>query len=351
MYIDTAVVKHILANTNLSSRSLLNLIVCAPNLKKEWAFLEILSLQDGYVRAPLRKWSCYLRSKLMIWHQVWTSFTKFFTFKKGVTNTSLPDENTQTVKFSNSSLCTRRYLITGSQRLSNYWWASVISLGGLAFLLTGFAAFLNTSLFMFNQSKNISFLPQGLIMCFYGSLGLLFGIYLWCTILWGVGNGFNEFNKKQGVIRIFRWGLPGKNRRIDLVYKMEQVEGVRVELKEGINPRRTISLRLKATKNPRKRLNQATISDSIAGSGKESVASKGDAKTAISSKKASPSGSGFFDDARANATQSIKKDSIVSNSDISLTRIGQPIGLEDIESEASELARFLQVPLDSFYEI
>ena len=195
-------------------------------------------------------------------------------------------------------LVTRRYLITGAQRVSNYWWASVISLGGISFLLTGFAAFLQTDLFVFNQSKTITFFPQGLIMCFYGSLGLLFGVYLWCTILWGVGNGFNEFKKNQnqtvpnsdtlskertGVVRIFRWGLPGKNRRIDFLYRMQDVEGVRVELKEGVNPKRVISLRVKGKGN------------------------------------------------------------------IPLTRIGQPISLENIESEASELAQFLKVSLETSY--
>ena len=191
-------------------------------------------------------------------------------------------------------LVTRRYLITGAQRVSNYWWASVISLGGISFLLTGFAAFLQTNLFVFNQSKSIAFFPQGLIMCFYGSLGLLFGVYLWCTIFWRVGNGFNEFNKsevvpgsaqmsKGGVVRIFRWGLPGKNRRIDFIYKMQDVEGVRVELKEGVNPKRVISLRVKGKGN------------------------------------------------------------------IPLTRIGQPISLENIESEASELAQFLKVSLETSY--
>nr|YP_010732198.1 hypothetical chloroplast RF4 [Calidiella yingdensis]WDY13112.1 hypothetical chloroplast RF4 [Calidiella yingdensis] len=178
----------------------------------------------------------------------------------------------------------RRYLITGSQRLSNYWWASIILLGGSAFLLTGFASFLKTSFFLFNQSETISFFPQGLVMCFYGCLGLLFGIYLWCTIFWKVGNGFNEFNKKEGLVRIFRWGLPGRDRRIDLTYKLDQVEGVRVQLKEGINPKRTISLKIKGKGN------------------------------------------------------------------IPLTRIGQPIALQDIETEASELAQFLQVGLETSYE-
>lgn len=182
----------------------------------------------------------------------------------------------------NTKMLTRRYLITGSQRLSNYWWASIISLGGIAFLLTGFAAFLGQTFLIFHPSATLSFFPQGLIMCFYGSLGLLFGVYLWCTIIWSVGNGFNEFDKKQGNIRIFRWGLPGKDRRIDFSYQIEQVDGVRVELKEGINPRRTISLSLK--------------------------------------------GKGY----------------------LPLTRIGQPIALDDIETQASDLAQFLQVSLDTF---
>jgi hypothetical protein len=54
-------------------------------------------------------------------------------------------------------------------------------------------------------------------MCFYGSLGFLLSIYWWFLIFWNVGGGFNEFNKKEGFIRIFRWGYPGKNRKIDLV--------------------------------------------------------------------------------------------------------------------------------------
>lgn len=38
-------------------------------------------------------------------------------------------------------LITRRYMITGAKRISNYWWAFIVSFGGLAFLITGFASF------------------------------------------------------------------------------------------------------------------------------------------------------------------------------------------------------------------
>ena len=46
-------------------------------------------------------------------------------------------------------------------------------------------------------------------------------------------------------MRIFRWGLPGNDRRIDFIYKIKDISAVRVSLKEGVNPRRSISLLIK----------------------------------------------------------------------------------------------------------
>ena len=176
----------------------------------------------------------------------------------------------------------RRYMIIGERRISNYWWAFVISLGSLGFLLTGvtsyFAASTGQNSFLNNQT--VSFFPQGLLMSFYGSLGILLSLYWWFLIFWNVGGGFNEFNKKDGFIRIFRWGYPGKNRKIDLSYSLKDVEAIKVELKQGLDPQRTIYLRLKG------------------------------------------------------------------NREIPLTGIGQPLTLKDIEKQASELANFLQVSLE-----
>lgn len=226
-------------------------------------------------------------------------------------------------------LLTRRYLITGAKRTSNYWWALIVSLGGLAFLITGFASFLQKGILLFNQSKSISFLPQGLIMCFYGSLGLLFGFYLWCTIIWKVGDGFNEFNQTKGFVRIFRWGLPGKNRLVDFQYNIDEIEGVRVELKEGVNPRRVISLKMKGTDRrepfPRKgKQNKSARQLSI-----------GESWSSSASEKSTPNRS----------TKSLQRDAFL----VPLTRVGQPISLEKIESQASELAQFLRVSLESRY--
>nr|YP_009492190.1 hypothetical chloroplast protein RF4 [Pseudopediastrum integrum]AWI68803.1 hypothetical chloroplast protein RF4 [Pseudopediastrum integrum] len=179
----------------------------------------------------------------------------------------------------------RRYVIIGERRLSNYWWATIILIGAIGFLLTGISSYVGTTnnVFLsesFISNTNISFFPQGLLMCFYGSLGLLLSFYWWFLIFWNVGGGFNEFNKKEGIIRIFRWGYPGKNRKIDLSYTLKDVESIRVELKEGFDSQRTIFMTLKGKR------------------------------------------------------------------EIPLTGIGQPLTIQEIEKQASELANFLQVSLE-----
>ena len=117
-------------------------------------------------------------------------------------------------------------------------------------------------------------------MGIYGIAGLLLATYLWLAIVWDLGGGYNEFNRETSQIKIFRWGFPGKNRRIEIDCGTEDVQSVRVEIKEGLNPRRALYLRVKGRR------------------------------------------------------------------DIPLTRVGQPISLEELETQGAKLAKFLQVPLE-----
>ena len=158
----------------------------------------------------------------------------------------------------------RRYIISGARRFSNYWWGTIILLGGVGFLIAGISSYLGKDLFPPIQSKSILFFPQGLVMCFYGMLGVLFSLYVWFTLLWSIGSGFNEFNRKAGLVRIFRWGFPGKNRRIDICYPITDIEGIKVEWKEGLSPRRTIYMRLKGNREiPLSRVGEPTTLDQI----------------------------------------------------------------------------------------
>jgi hypothetical protein len=135
--------------------------------------------------------------------------------------------------------------VLGSRRTSNYFWASVIAIGGSGFLLSGISSYTQVNLLPFADPTQLIFLPQGLVMGLYGSAALLLALYLWLVILWDVGGGYNEFSKETGKIQIFRWGFPGKNRQVEFTCKTEDVQSVRVDIQEGFNPRRALYLRLK----------------------------------------------------------------------------------------------------------
>lgn len=172
------------------------------------------------------------------------------------------------------------YKVPGARRLSNYMWGIILTIGSSGFLLTGLSCYFNIPLLPFIKTNTIQFFPQGLVMSFYGILGLSLSLYIWLIILWDLGQGYNEFDLNKGEIRIFRWGFPGKNRKIELKYSVDDVQSIRVDIKEGLNPRRVIYLKLRG------------------------------------------------------------------NREIPLTRAGQPISIQELENQAAELARVLQVSLE-----
>jgi len=139
--------------------------------------------------------------------------------------------------------------VLGSRRFSNYWWATIVSLGSSGFLLAGLSSYFQINLLLVTDPTQLIFVPQGLVMGLYGVAGLLLSLYLWLVILWDLGGGYNEFNRDTGQMKIFRWGFPGKNRRIEIDAPIEDVQSVRVEIKEGLNPRRALYLRVKGRRD------------------------------------------------------------------------------------------------------
>ncbi|NRB06617.1 MAG: photosystem I assembly protein Ycf4 [Richelia sp.] len=135
--------------------------------------------------------------------------------------------------------------VLGSRRFSNYWWATIVTLGSLGFFLAGISSYLHTNLLFVTDPTQLIFVPQGLVMGLYGVAGSLLSLYLWLTILWDLGGGYNEFNRETGMVKIFRWGFPGKNRKVEINCPTQDVQSVRIEIKEGINPQRTLYLRVK----------------------------------------------------------------------------------------------------------
>ena len=136
----------------------------------------------------------------------------------------------------------RQDKIVGSRRVSNYFWGVFLALGGISFLLAGLSSYFKVNLLIIANPTELVFIPQGIIMAFYGSAALMISFYIFLTILWDVGGGYNEFNKEEKLVRIVRKGFPGKNRNIFLVYPFNNIKSIKLSIKEGLNPRRVILL-------------------------------------------------------------------------------------------------------------
>ena len=135
--------------------------------------------------------------------------------------------------------------IVGSRRFSNYFWSFFLLLGGLGFLLAGISSYLKINLLPFANPTDLVFIPQGLIMIFYGSLSIGISIYILMTVLLDVGSGYNEYNRIENLVKIVRKGFPGKNREILLTYPLSNIRSIGIKITEGLNPTRSLYLCLK----------------------------------------------------------------------------------------------------------
>lgn len=142
-----------------------------------------------------------------------------------------------------------RQEIIGARRLSNYCYATIVTIGATGFLLAGLSSYFKVNLLPFANPTELLFIPQGIAMSFYGIAGILLAVYLWLAILWDVGGGYNEFNKETNQLQILRKGYPGKNRRIELKANLDEIQAVRADIKEGLNPRRALYLRVKGRRD------------------------------------------------------------------------------------------------------
>jgi len=143
----------------------------------------------------------------------------------------------------------RQDKIVGSRRFSNYFWSFFLSVGGIGFLLAGISSYFRVNLLPFTDTSDLVFIPQGLVMMFYGTLSLGFSVYIFITVLLDIGSGYNEYNKIENLVKIVRKGFPGRNREILLTYPLENVKSIGIKITEGLNPTRSIYLCLKDERN------------------------------------------------------------------------------------------------------
>jgi hypothetical protein len=139
----------------------------------------------------------------------------------------------------------RQDKIVGSRRFSNYFWTFFLFIGGISFLLAGLSSYLKINLLPFANTVELVFIPQGIVMMFYGTLSLSISIYTLLTVIWDIGSGYNEYNKIENLVKIVRRGFPGKNREILLTYPLNNIRAIGIKISEGLNPKRIIYLCLK----------------------------------------------------------------------------------------------------------
>ena len=135
--------------------------------------------------------------------------------------------------------------IIGSRRFSNYFWSFFLFFGGIGFLLAGISSYFKINLLPFANPTELVFIPQGLVMIFYGTLSFGISLYIIITLLLDIGSGYNEYNRMENLVKVVRKGFPGKNRQVLLTYPLSNIRAIGIKITEGLNPTRCIYLCLK----------------------------------------------------------------------------------------------------------
>ena len=136
--------------------------------------------------------------------------------------------------------------IKGSRKVSNYLVASMLSIGGVGFLLASFSSYFGRDLLPLGNPSTLIFVPQGLVMGLYGVAAFFLAIYFWRLISIDYGSGVNRFDKIKGVLLLTRRGFL---KSIEIEIPIDEIKAVKLDVREGFNPMRRVTLRIKGRKD------------------------------------------------------------------------------------------------------
>ena len=136
--------------------------------------------------------------------------------------------------------------VLGSRRLSNVLMAAVVSTGGVGFLLTSASSRLGRDLLPIGHPAALAWVPQGLVMGLYGIAAVLLASYLWAVIAIDVGAGAHRFDKGDGTLTVTRRGF---RPLISVSTPLRDIQAVKVEVRDGLNPRRRLALRVQGRRD------------------------------------------------------------------------------------------------------
>ncbi len=136
--------------------------------------------------------------------------------------------------------------IKGSRKVSNYLVASMLSIGGVGFLLASLSSYFGRDFLPLGNPSTLIFVPQGLVMGLYGVAAFFLALYFWRLISIDYGSGVNRFDKNKGVLSLSRRGFL---KNIEIEIPIDEIKAVKLEVREGFNPLRRVSLRIKGRKD------------------------------------------------------------------------------------------------------
>lgn len=143
-------------------------------------------------------------------------------------------------------------LIQGTRQFTNFLWLILLLVFGLGFLIAGLSSYFNINLLFLSNFSNIEFIPQGILLLFYGTCAILLSFLIFNLISWDIGSGTNNYDIEGSVVRLSRRGFPiltkefkFEQRNLYLVYPFSDILNIELEVIDGINPTRVIYLRLK----------------------------------------------------------------------------------------------------------
>ena len=136
--------------------------------------------------------------------------------------------------------------VCGSRRSSNIMIAAMVSIGSIGFLLASASSYWHLNLLPADAPMELVFVPQGLVMGLYGTAGSLLALYLWLGIAVNFGSGENHFDLDRGELTVRRQGW---RRCIEIRLPLKDVQAVKVDIRDGINPRRRLILKLRGRRD------------------------------------------------------------------------------------------------------
>jgi hypothetical protein len=113
--------------------------------------------------------------------------------------------------------------IVETDKKQKYLLNIIMLLGALGFLVAGISSYLQYDIIPIIKAQKILFFPQGITMCFYGLTGTLLSFNQIRILALKIGEGYNEFDKKSGTLKIFRKGLTGKGSDLNLTYQLNEI--------------------------------------------------------------------------------------------------------------------------------